>query len=1350
MYYCSRLSLPRPCTCIVARDSPGAQQRLSQGVCCNLRQTVSPPRLIRLDIGQGLLNQGVSKSALKMLHYSMENLNVSTPSLAMQLCGPGYTSTHTFGVMVASNGVFAPIQKAIQTWANGTCVSFAESKIFKGPASFTSPLLGHTNHTTNSTGRAKFGRELRPRAECRTVQVESGDSCGTLATKCGISGADFTTYNPGSTFCSTLSPKQHVCCSSGTLPDFRPPVNADGSCFAYKVRSNDNCADLAAQYSLTVTDIESFNKNTWGWNGCQLLFIDAVICLSQGTPPFPAPISNAVCGPQKPGSKPPTDGSNIANLNPCPLNACCNIWGQCGITQDFCIDTNTGAPGTAKPGTYGCISNCGMGIIPGDGNGSIKIAYFEGFGLDRDCLFQLPSQIDTSKYSHIHFAFATLTPTYEVSVGNVFSSYQFRKFKEISGPKRILSFGGWTFSNDASTYAIFGKGVQLANRLTMAKNIANFVKDNNLDGVDIDWEYPGAPDLPWIGAERSPDEGANYLAFLVVLKNLLPGKTVSIAAPSSYWYLKQFPIGQMSKIVDYIVFMTYDLHGQWDAHNMWSQDGCTSGTCLRSQVNLTETRQALAMITKAGVPGRKIAIGVTSYGRSFQMAQPGCWGPSCTFTGDREHSYATPGRCTGTAGYVADAEIAEIISGGSSLQARSSRVVASFVDTGSHSDILVYDNNQWVSYMSSNTKKTRSALYAAWGMGGTTDWASDLQTFHAAPNPEGDWGVAKTSISSGYEANTDWSRNGNWTQFSCDDHLILYANQFTASDQWTGLNAGAAWSDAVRIWVGQNGTKPTFSRFVASVFALGNIGGCEFITKIPGAVDDCDNLAKCPQSIVNGVSVTGPGGKLVWDSLAGAHRIFHDYRDGVLAIPGIVSLQYGRMTQLFGPPEDPNEKWAKILGEFVLMGATYGAGIFLKNSFERLLPSLSGDSQEKVTEWLVEQGKSFAQSFVAKKPSEWTAEKEVAFGSYMAQAIMAWAQAATSSVAKLFDGSPESVNILENAISGGKLISGLPVSQDPPRNTTEDMISGLVRAFYGFSIPAYWRASSTFAFILDPDMACTADKAPLREYLTDETMAATGACVDGRQYYLVYPAGTTHDCPDCEYNYNPGGPSPSCTNWNCNDNKFSAPPGLEGLPEFNLTKELLITGSVNTWLSNGKKNGLGLSNTPDNKWIDQFQVDVTSPGVARLPVCSPARAFQSWDTTAKGSSDNYPCDVPPGLNYCGVSTWEGQTTAASPLVTDCLQIIKNIEGDGSTSFAASTVDGQKAILGFPSKDAGSCRFGIETHDDRSVNYGVGGQDVIDIINDAVSKFSWNGRVGAKGTMPCNTLTGTVDVTWGIY
>lgn len=73
--------------------------------------------------------------------------------------------------------------------------------------------------------------------------------------------------------------------------------------------------------------------------------------------------------------------------------------------------------------------------------------------------------------------------------------------------------------------------------------------------------YSHAPDIPGI-PPGDKAEGVNYLGFLAILKNLVPGKSVSIAAPASYWYLKGFPIDKISKIVDYIVYMTYDLHGQ--------------------------------------------------------------------------------------------------------------------------------------------------------------------------------------------------------------------------------------------------------------------------------------------------------------------------------------------------------------------------------------------------------------------------------------------------------------------------------------------------------------------------------------------------------------------------------------------------------------------------------------------------------------------------------------------------------------------------------------------------------------------------------------------------------------------
>lgn len=59
-------------------------------------------------------------------------------------------------------------------------------------------------------------------------------------------------------------------------------------------------------------------------------------------------------------------------------------------------------------------------------------------------------------------------------------------------------------------------------------------------------------------------EGTNYLEFLKLVRAKLPtGKTLSIALPASFWYLKPFPVEKMAATVDYLFYMTYDLHGQW-------------------------------------------------------------------------------------------------------------------------------------------------------------------------------------------------------------------------------------------------------------------------------------------------------------------------------------------------------------------------------------------------------------------------------------------------------------------------------------------------------------------------------------------------------------------------------------------------------------------------------------------------------------------------------------------------------------------------------------------------------------------------------------------------------------------
>jgi hypothetical protein len=50
-------------------------------------------------------------------------------------------------------------------------------------------------------------------------------------------------------------------------------------------------------------------------------------------------------------------------------------------------------------------------------------------------------------------------------------------------------------------------------------------------------------------------------SFSRFFRNLLPGKSVSIVAASLYFYLKYFSIEKISKVTDYIVYITYDLYG---------------------------------------------------------------------------------------------------------------------------------------------------------------------------------------------------------------------------------------------------------------------------------------------------------------------------------------------------------------------------------------------------------------------------------------------------------------------------------------------------------------------------------------------------------------------------------------------------------------------------------------------------------------------------------------------------------------------------------------------------------------------------------------------------------------------
>ncbi|GFF93568.1 killer toxin subunits alpha/beta [Aspergillus udagawae] len=728
--------------------------------------------------GAEVHQHGVTTNVLNNLLDYAEKISVSKTTV-VQLCqADGRGADYGIGIIISSAKHLPVVQEAVKTWVDGRCVSAADGDedwmtvTLRVPARVKSNSDA-TGNMTLTTAAAHLGSRSRivARAECQTTavnpgdgcwaladrckitdaklkeynprpnfcdtlvagekvccssgtlpdtvppgnsdgtcktrQVIGGDICDSLASKCGLSLQDFYKVNTGTNLCSNLKAGQHVCCTRGKLPDFRPKPNPDGSCSTYTTKADDDCYGIAAANGITVADIEDFNKKTWGWNGCKLA-VNFKLCVSSGTTAYACPCSDYTLmllfrTLSVPGTKEPAKGTDLSKLNPCPLKVCCNVWGQCGTTDDFCTvsKSETGAPGTSAPGKNGCISNCGRDIVKGPAPlRKIQVAYFEAWNYKRKCLTMDVGQIDTDKYTHIHFAFADVTKDFNVDISAV--KEQFDLFKGMSGVKKIISFGGWDFSTMPGTFNILREAVKPANRDIFQRNLIAFVNEHNLDGIDLDWEYPGAPDIPDIPA-GDPEAGMDYYHMLSNVKKALGGfKTVSFAAPASYHYLKSFPMEQMGIHLDYIIYMTYDLHGQWDYDNKWTSSG-----------------YALSMITKAGVPSRKVVVGVASYGRSFKMAEAGCTGPMCKFTGTSRISNAAKGRCTDTGGYISNAEIDEIINSG--------KVTKQWTDVGSN--FLVYNDTEWVAYMDDDMKAARAKFYDSYNFAGTTDWAVDLQEF---------------------------------------------------------------------------------------------------------------------------------------------------------------------------------------------------------------------------------------------------------------------------------------------------------------------------------------------------------------------------------------------------------------------------------------------------------------------------------------------------------------------------------------------------------------------------------------------------------------------------------------------
>jgi hypothetical protein len=157
---------------------------------------------------------------------------------------------------------------------------------------------------------------------CSSYIVREGDTCTSVAAKCGITIDLLTTYNRGVECAKNVG--KPMCCSTGETPV--PPRDVEGVGYSYTIRGEDTCERIAKAYSITVANIENWNKDGYGWYGCGDLQIGGNICLSEkGIRPMPVSIPGAVCGPGVPGTARPIEWKKLSSLNPCPPAQCVGL-----------------------------------------------------------------------------------------------------------------------------------------------------------------------------------------------------------------------------------------------------------------------------------------------------------------------------------------------------------------------------------------------------------------------------------------------------------------------------------------------------------------------------------------------------------------------------------------------------------------------------------------------------------------------------------------------------------------------------------------------------------------------------------------------------------------------------------------------------------------------------------------------------------------------------------------------------------------------------------------------------------------------------------------------------------------
>ena len=227
------------------------------------------------------------------------------------------------------------------------------------------------------------------------------------------------------------------------------------------------------------------------------------------------------------------------------------------------------------------------------------------------------SEVDARKVTRINYAFAN------VKGGRVVSgfSHDAENLAMLTSLKRdnpaltvVVSVGGWTWSGDFSDVALTRES-----RGRFIESAVQFVERYHLDGVDVDWEYPG---MVGNGNKFRAVDRQNYTLLLKELRERFDREqrrlgrhlVTSIATGASTHFLENTEMGKVQRYVDTVNVMTYD-YNLPGIDKLTGHDAPLMGSA--EDPKRVSADRTVKEYLEAGVPAAKIVLGVPFYGRSW-------------------------------------------------------------------------------------------------------------------------------------------------------------------------------------------------------------------------------------------------------------------------------------------------------------------------------------------------------------------------------------------------------------------------------------------------------------------------------------------------------------------------------------------------------------------------------------------------------------------------------------------------------------------------------------------------------------------------------------------------------------